>query len=61
LGHRDQATKFIWAVAGLLPAAMFVTGAVMWWNRLIRKKSFFAKGVDKQRIERMNAPIRSIR
>jgi uncharacterized iron-regulated membrane protein len=31
-------TKLIWAVLGLAPAAMFVTGAVMWWNRVVRKK-----------------------
>jgi uncharacterized iron-regulated membrane protein len=31
-------TKLIWAVFGLAPAVMFVTGAVMWWNRVVRKK-----------------------
>jgi uncharacterized iron-regulated membrane protein len=30
--------KSLWAVFGLAPAAMFVTGAVMWWNRVARKK-----------------------
>lgn len=37
-GLCDQATKFVWAAAGLAPAAMFITGAVMWWNRVLRKK-----------------------
>jgi uncharacterized iron-regulated membrane protein len=37
-GLCDQMTKLIWALAGLAPAAMFVTGAVMWWNRVVRKK-----------------------
>ena len=37
-GLCDQTTKFIWALAGLAPAAMFVTGALMWWNRVVRKK-----------------------
>jgi uncharacterized iron-regulated membrane protein len=37
-GLCDQATKFVWALAGLAPAAMFVTGTVMWWNRVVRKK-----------------------
>jgi uncharacterized iron-regulated membrane protein len=37
-GLCDAATKFIWAVAGLTPAAMFVTGAMMWWNRVVRKR-----------------------
>jgi uncharacterized iron-regulated membrane protein len=37
-GLCDQTTKLIWALAGLAPAAMFVTGTVMWWNRVVRKK-----------------------
>lgn len=38
-GLCDQTTKLIWAVFGLAPAGMFVTGAVMWWNRVVRKKA----------------------
>lgn len=30
--------KATWAVLGLLPAVMFVTGAIMWWNRVLRRK-----------------------
>jgi uncharacterized iron-regulated membrane protein len=26
--------KAIWAVVGLVPAVMFVTGLIMWWNRV---------------------------
>jgi len=37
-GVCDQTTKLVWAIAGLTPAAMFVTGTVMWWNRVLRKK-----------------------
>jgi len=37
-GLCDMTTKLIWAVLGLAPAGMFVTGAVMWWNRVARKK-----------------------
>jgi uncharacterized iron-regulated membrane protein len=37
-GLCDQTTKLIWAIAGLAPAAMFVTGTLMWWNRVVRKK-----------------------
>jgi uncharacterized iron-regulated membrane protein len=37
-GLCDSTTKLVWAVVGLAPAVMFVTGAVMWWNRVIRKK-----------------------
>jgi uncharacterized iron-regulated membrane protein len=36
-GLCDFSMKLIWAVFGLAPAAMFVTGAVMWWNRVVRK------------------------
>jgi uncharacterized iron-regulated membrane protein len=37
-GICDQTTKLVWAVFGLAPAAMFVTGVLMWWNRVVRKK-----------------------
>ena len=37
-GLCDQATKAIWAIFGLAPAAMFVTGAIMWWNRVLRPR-----------------------
>jgi uncharacterized iron-regulated membrane protein len=37
-GLCDAATKLTWAVAGLAPATMFVTGALMWWNRVVRKR-----------------------
>jgi uncharacterized iron-regulated membrane protein len=36
-GLCDMATKLTWAVVGLAPAGMFVTGAVMWWNRVVRR------------------------
>lgn len=37
-GLCDQATKATWALFGLAPAAMFVTGAIMWWNRVLRPR-----------------------
>jgi uncharacterized iron-regulated membrane protein len=37
-GLCDQATKAAWALFGLAPAAMFVTGAIMWWNRVVRPR-----------------------
>jgi len=37
-GFCDSTTKLIWAVFGLAPAGMVVTGALMWWNRVVRKK-----------------------
>lgn len=38
-GLCDAATKLTWAVVGLVPAGMFVTGALMWWNRVVRKRA----------------------
>ena len=32
-------TKLAWALVGLVPPVMFVTGVVMWWNRLVRRKT----------------------
>jgi uncharacterized iron-regulated membrane protein len=29
-------TKTIWVIAGLAPATLFLTGTVMWWNRVVR-------------------------
>ena len=29
----------IWVVLGLAPAVMFVTGALMWWNRVWRRRA----------------------
>jgi uncharacterized iron-regulated membrane protein len=37
-GFCDQTTKAVWALFGLTPAAMFATGAVMWWNRVLRPR-----------------------
>jgi uncharacterized iron-regulated membrane protein len=33
-GLCDSITKAVWAVIGLVPVLMAVTGAVMWWNRV---------------------------
>jgi len=32
----NAAFKVVWAVFGFMPACLFVTGAVMWWNRVLR-------------------------
>ena len=37
-GVCDQATKAVWAFFGLVPAGMAVTGVMIWWNRVVRKK-----------------------
>ncbi len=30
--------KALWAGIGLVPAIMFVTGTIMWWNRVVRRR-----------------------
>ena len=37
-GVCDQTTKAVWAIFGFAPALMFVTGAIMWWNRVLRRR-----------------------
>jgi uncharacterized iron-regulated membrane protein len=37
-GVCDQTTKGIWAIFGFAPAAMFVTGTIMWWHRVLRPR-----------------------
>jgi uncharacterized iron-regulated membrane protein len=37
-GVCDQTTKAVWAIFGIAPAIMFVTGAIMWWNRVLRPR-----------------------
>jgi uncharacterized iron-regulated membrane protein len=37
-GLCDQTTKAVWALFGLAPAAMFATGGMMWWNRVLRPR-----------------------
>jgi uncharacterized iron-regulated membrane protein len=31
-------TEGIWTIFGLVPAVLFVTGSLMWWNRKLRKR-----------------------
>jgi uncharacterized iron-regulated membrane protein len=36
--RNSHTLKAIWVIMGLIPAAMFVTGAAMWWHRVVRKR-----------------------
>ncbi len=38
-GLCDSVTKGVWAAAGLVPPILFFTGALMWWNRVIRPRA----------------------
>jgi uncharacterized iron-regulated membrane protein len=31
--------KIVWFIFGLAPAVMAITGCIMWWNRVVRRKS----------------------
>jgi len=37
--------KAVWAVVGVVPAVMFVTGLIMWWNRVVRRRRTTGEGV----------------
>jgi uncharacterized iron-regulated membrane protein len=37
-GRFGWATKVVWAAIGLVPPVMFVTGTIMWWNRVVRPR-----------------------
>jgi uncharacterized iron-regulated membrane protein len=56
-GFCDQATKLIWAVFGLAPAVMFVSGTVMWWNRVVRKKLKRISSHTRARTPAMQLPL----
>jgi uncharacterized iron-regulated membrane protein len=34
-----QGIEVLWAVLGLLPAALVVTGVIIWWHRVVRKRT----------------------
>ena len=34
-GLCNSTTMLVWAIVGMVPAVMFVTGALMWWNRVL--------------------------
>jgi uncharacterized iron-regulated membrane protein len=38
-GLCDAVTKGIWAAFGLVPPLLFVTGALMWWRRVLRHRA----------------------
>jgi uncharacterized iron-regulated membrane protein len=42
----DWGVKTLWVVLGLVPPFLFVTGAVMWWNRVLGRE---ARGVRQVR------------
>jgi len=49
--------KAIWVIMGLVPAALFVTGGVMWWQRVMRKKNVRPEEVRVAEILVADAPL----
>jgi uncharacterized iron-regulated membrane protein len=37
--------KLLWVLLGLVPAALMVTGTVMWWNRVLRRALHRSGGI----------------
>jgi uncharacterized iron-regulated membrane protein len=35
----SKTLQAVWVVMGLVPAVMLITGAAMWWYRVIRKRA----------------------
>ena len=38
IGRFGWFTEAVWTAVGLVPAVLAVTGVLMWWNRVLRKK-----------------------
>ena len=55
-GLCDSTTKSLWAVLGLAPAAMFVTGAMVWWNRVVRSRLGLSSRHSLARTKTMRTP-----
>jgi uncharacterized iron-regulated membrane protein len=50
-------SRVIWAVLGLVPVALFVTGAVMWWQRVVRaSRSWRAVSTAHRKVGRAASP-----
>ena len=46
--------RWTWAILGVIPPVLFITGAIMWWNRVVsrwlkKKESFDEQSVDRVR------------
>ena len=52
-GVCNSTTKLIWALVALVPPVMFVTGALMWWNRVVQpaRRAKSAQGARLSRLE----------
>jgi uncharacterized iron-regulated membrane protein len=46
-------TRIVWAIFGLMPAFLFITGAIIWWNRVLSRqvgRLWRARGTPRARV-----------
>jgi uncharacterized iron-regulated membrane protein len=48
-------TKALWVALGLLPVFLFVTGAIMWWNRVLSPNARRSRRMDRTAAATANA------
>jgi uncharacterized iron-regulated membrane protein len=46
-------TKWTWAILGVIPPVLFITGAVMWWNRVLSRSFFRRDSFNDQSVDRI--------
>ena len=46
-------TKWTWAILGVIPPVLFITGAVMWWNRVLSRTYSGRDSSNEQRAGRI--------
>jgi uncharacterized iron-regulated membrane protein len=46
-------TKWTWAILGAIPPVLFITGAVMWWNRVLSRSFFRRDSFNDQSVSRV--------
>ena len=56
-GRFNGATEALWTILGLAPGILAVTGALMWWNRVLSKKLRRMDGIQSQGRARRSVSI----
>ena len=52
-------TRVSWFAIGLLPPVLFVTGAIMWWNRVVRAADGVGCNPARRRVSGRSAGMRT--
>jgi uncharacterized iron-regulated membrane protein len=50
-------TKALWVALGLLPVLLFVTGAIMWWNRVLSPAARRSRNVERAAAAAVTSPV----